>query len=228
MNFAIVDTLIGQKDGKGFQAGVPEMTATVRDINNAEYNKKGKHIQQITMQDSQGRVEKVKVYLGNGPVLMPTDVGTLQMFQQVAPNNFKGTMYYMAFWDNMHPPQGQSPTPEIQPTHLNAATQAIIDEARNRSPHLTRAQVIDQIAPLTPTDPSTKYPDQPTPTTQQDYQAKEREKVIGMCMTGHVNARLAVTPPTELLADKAQIAALWQIATMIVDGTGQAPTEVPF
>ena len=59
------------------------------------------------------------------------------------------------------------------------------------------------------------------PPTQQDYEAKERKKVIGMCMTGHVNARLVNTPPTELLEDKAQFAALWQIATRIVDGTGQ-------
>ena len=106
MNFQIVDGLEGQKDGKGFQVGVPEMTATVREIDEAEYNKKGKHIQQAKLQDSQGRVEKVKIYLGNGPVLEPKDVGTLQMFQQVAPNRFKNNMYYMAFWDNMHPPQG--------------------------------------------------------------------------------------------------------------------------
>ncbi len=210
MNFQIVDGLEGQKDGKGYQLGVSEMTATVREIGEAEYNKKGKHIQQVKLQDSQGRVEKVKVYLGNGPVIMPTDVGTLQMFQQVAPNRFKNNMYYMAFWDNMHLPQGPSPTPEITPTHLTAETQAIIDRHRG-----TAGQQEQDLAAKPPNGPI------PRLVTQQEYEDKERKKVLGMCFTNLLSGRLSNMFAVDMEKDLGEIAALWRLAAICIDGTGQ-------
>ncbi len=229
MNFHEARNLEGQNNAKGYQQGV-SMIGTVQALIDPQriFTTNKKPTQRIQLLDAQGETCKVKVFLGNGPDILPSDVGTLQQFTDLAMNKYKGNITYMAFWDNMHPPQGQS-------THLNAATQAIID--KHLRPEQAAEEIQDHMAgPITPTDPSTKYPDQPIPPartpinqtytpppqpTQQDYEAKEREKVIGMCMCGHVNARLVHTPATELLEDKAQFAALWQIATRIVDGTGQ-------
>ncbi len=215
MNFQTVDGLMGQKDSKGYQIGVPGMTSTIREISPAEYNKQGKHIQQVKLQDSQGRVEKVKIYLGNGPEILPTDVNTLQMFQQVALNDYKGTRYYMAFWDNMHPPQGQP-----QAAHLNAATQAIID--KHREP-----QAAEQMAGAT-ADSQRMQGDSFHQPTQQDYAAKEREKVLGMCFTNLLSGRLSNMFAVDMEKDLGEIAAIWRLAAMCIDGTGRVTEEPNF
>lgn len=219
MNFQEARNLEGQKNAKGYQMGV-SMTGTVQALIDPTriFTSNGKPTQRIQLLDDLGDSQKVKVFLGNGPDILAADVTTVQSFTDLAMNRYKGNISYMAFWDNMHPPQDQPST-----TQLNAATQEIIN--RHREPSAGQ-QIQDHMAGKEPR--TTKYPEPPIPTTQQVYETKEREKIIGMCMTGHVNARLAVTPPTELLADKAQIAALWQIATMIVDGTGKAQGELNF
>lgn len=123
-----------------------------------------------------------------------------------------------------YPEQAAQP-PQQQATQLNPATQAIIDEARNRSPQQAAQQVMDHMggsATITPPPPNQYNPPAQTPPpVQVDYAAKERQENIGKCMHGYIQVRLGITQPTDFYADKGQIAVLWQIATMVVDGTGQ-------
>ena len=212
MNFQEARNLEGQKNAKGYQSGV-SMTGIVQALVDPQriFTTNKKPTQQIILVDAQGESQKVKVFLGNGPDMLPADVGTTQTFSDLAMNRYKGNISYMAFWDNMHPPQ-----PAQQgATHLNAATQAIID--RHRQP-LAGQQVQDHMG-------GQVIPDS-APILQDNYAAKEREKVLGMCFTNLLAGRLAAVCPTEMEKDMGAIAALWRLAAMCIDGTGRV-TEDP-
>ena len=228
MNFQEARNLEGQKNAKGYQQGVSMTGQILTLIDSARiFTTNQKPTQRITLCDNQGETQRVKVFLGNGPDILLADIGTTQSFTDLVMNRYKGNISYMAFWDNMHPPQGLSPTPEITPTQLNAATQAIID--RHRKPtagqqgmdHMGGAQSVDASGGSYPT------PQPPIP-TQQDYQAKERKKVVGMCFTNLLAARLTNTLAIEVFADKEELSALWQLANICVDGTAQVDKETSF
>ena len=102
-------------------------------------------------------------------------------------------------------------------SHLNAATQEIIDRRRQPS---AGEQIEDHMAGPT----TTKYPDPPIP----DYAVKEREKVLGMCFTNLLSGRLAAICPTEMEKDLGAIAALWRLSAICIDGTGQVGEELNF
>lgn len=225
MNFQEARNLEGQKNAKGYQQGV-SMTGTVRALIDPQriFTTNGKPTQRIQLQDTAGETLKVKVFLGNGPDIMASDVGTLQSFSDLAMNRFKGNITYMAFWDNMHPPQGQ-------PTQLTPEKQAIINQARGTAGQ----QIQDRMggpAPAVNTPPAgtpqqayNPHPQVPPP-TQQDYEAKEREKVLGMCFTNLLAGRLAAICPTEMEKDVGAIAALWRLSAMCIDGTGRV-SKIP-
>ena len=125
MNFQEARNLEGKKNAKGYQAGV-SMSGTVQAIIDPQriFTTNGKPTQRIQLLDDLGESCKVKVFLGNGPDILAADVRTVQSFSDLAMNRYKGQVSYMAFWDNMHPPQGQ-PQPS---TELNSQAQAIIDQ----------------------------------------------------------------------------------------------------
>ncbi len=214
MNFQEARNLEGQKNAKGYQQGVSmagQIQALIDPARIFTTNKKP--TQRIQLTDAQGETQKVKIFLGNGPDILLTDVGTVQSFSDLAMNRYKGNVTYMAFWDNMHPPQGQ-PTP----THLTAETQAIIDRHRETAGQ----QVMDHVGNVQPVDPTSKYPDPPVPhLTQQDYEAKERKKVLGMCFTNLLSGRLSNMFAVDMEKDLGEIAALWRLAAICIDGTGQ-------
>lgn len=124
-------------------------------------------------------------------------------------------------------PQQQPPQEQDfhQPSQLNPQTQAVIDA--HCPPRQAAEQIMDHLAGP-PVNQTYTPPPQTPPPTQEDYAAKERKENIGKCMHGYVQVRLGVTQPTDFYADKGQIAVLWQIATMIVDGTGQVEEEPSF
>ena len=219
MNFQEARNLEGQKNAKGYQQGV-SMTGTIQGLIDAQriFTTNGKPTKRIQLLDALGESLTVKVFLGNGPDILPTDVGTVQQFTDLAMNLYKGNVTYMAFWDNMHPPQGQP-----QAAHLNAATQAIIDKHRQPS---ASQQIMDHVGGQVPRDPSTNCPDPPIP--QIDYAAKERKKVLGMCFTNLLSGRLAAVCPTEMEEDLGAIAALWRLAAICIDGTGQITDKPNF
>ncbi len=118
-------------------------------------------------------------------------------------------------------PQYQQQGQPQGPTQLNPQTQAIINEARNRSPQQAAGAIQDHMAgPVNPIDPTSNVPDRPIPSPQ-DYAAKEREKVLGMCFTNILAGRMAAIPASELEKDLAEIAAMWRLAAMCIDGTGR-------
>lgn len=106
-----------------------------------------------------------------------------------------------------------------QATQLTPETQRIID---SHQPPTAGQQVMDHFGGQEPR--TTKYPEPPIP-TQQDYEVKEREKVLGMCFTNLLSGRLAGIPAIEIEQDKAEIAALWRLAAMCIDGTGRVQEE---
>ncbi len=220
MNFQAARNLEGQKDASGYQAGV-SMTGTIMGIEEKKFTEKGKPFQQISLKDSLGETQKVKIWLGGGPDILVSDVGTQQSFSSLAVNPFKGKVYYKAFWDSMHPPQGQPLA-----SHLTPATQAIIDQHRQPTPQQAATAIQDRMAG-TSTD-SQKMQRQPVNPTQQDYQAKEREKVLGMCFTNLLSGRLSNTPAVEIEQDLGEIAAIWRLAAMCIDGTGRVQEEPNF
>ncbi len=213
MNFQDARNLQGQMDAKGYQMGV-DMVGTVRAVEPKKFSDKGKPFQQVTIQDSTGETIKVKIWLGNGPDVLPTDVGTQQSFQQVAVNPYKDNIYYKAFWDNMHPPQGQPPQ-----SHLNAATQEIIDRHRQPSSQQAAEAIETRMGGTLPA-PALPVALPPIP-TQQDYAAKERAKAIGMCMHGYLVAEIGNRPLVEVWEDKATVQAAHQLGVTCVDGMGQ-------
>ncbi len=228
-NFQEARNLEGQKNAKGYQQGV-SMTGTVQALIDPTriFTTNGKPTQRIQLLDALGESLKVKVFLGNGPDILPTDVGTQQSFTDLAMNRYKGNISYMAFWDNMHPPQGQP-----QSTQLNAATQAIINS--HRPP--TAGQAVEAIGnrmvgseqTSRPTPQQSQFPPLPDPIPAQvDYAAKEREKVLGMCFTNLLSGRLSNTPAIELEKDLGEIAAIWRLAAMCIDGTGRVEEETRF
>lgn len=206
MSFQDARNLEGQKDAKGYQIGV-SMIGTIMSIQPKEYNKQGKPTQQIVLTDTAGETQKVKVWLGNGPDIQSSDINTQQSFTSLGVNPWQGKMYYKAFWDNMHPPQGQS-------THLTAETQAIIDRHRGTAGQ----QIMDRMGG------NETGPVQGSVTSSQnqvDYKAEERKKIVGMCFTNLLAARLYHVPACEIVDDTGEIAALWQLSNMCFDGTGQ-------
>ncbi len=212
-NFQDARNLEGQKDGKGYQVGI-DMVGMVVSIRPKEFNKQGKPTQQIVIADSMGETQTVKIWLGNGPDIMPTDINTQQSFQQLAVNPWQGKIYYKAFWDNMHPPQPS--------TQLNPQTQAVIDQQFQQPTGQQAAGAIqDRMAPQA-------GPPATVPQTQVDYAAKEREKVLGMCFTNLLAGRLAAVCPTEMEKDLGAIAALWRLSAMCIDGTGMVTDKPNF
>ena len=218
MSFQDARNLEGQMDAKGYQLGV-SMIGTIVSIQPKEYNKQGKPTQQIVLTDTVGETQKVKIWLGNGPDILPSDINTQQSFTSLGVNPWQGKIYYKAFWDNMHPPQGEA-------THLNAETQAIIDRHRGTAGQ----QVMDRMGGIEPRDPSGgSYPTpEPALPTQRDYQAEERKKIVGMCFTNLLAARLYHVPACEIVDDTGEIAALWQLSNMCFDGTGQVADQPNF
>ena len=57
------------------------------------------------------------------------------------------------------------------------------------------------------------------PPTQQNRGVSDRKKVLGMCFTNLLSARLANTPAVELVDNKAELEALSRLAGFCVDGT---------
>ncbi len=112
MSFEKVRNLLGQKDQQGYQIGLGEMVCNVVSVSPKEWNKKGKPIQKVQITDEEGETQKVTIYLGNGPDILDTDVGTLQRFNQVKPNSFKNNTYYQAFWSSMSPPEQLPASPQ--------------------------------------------------------------------------------------------------------------------
>lgn len=225
MNFNEARNLEGQKNAKGYQEGV-SMQGTITALIDPQriFTTNGKPTQRIQLTDAMGESQKVKVFLGNGPDILLSDINTMQSFTDLAMNRYKGAITYMAFWDNMHPPQGQSPA-----TQLNAATQEIID--RHIHPQQTAAGAIQDhmagpapainAAPAAIPQQAYNLPTQTPPPTQQDYEVKERKKVLGMCFTNLLAGRLAAICPTEMEKDLGAIAALWRLSAICIDGTGQ-------
>lgn len=107
-------------------------------------------------------------------------------------------------------PQYQQNQP--QPTQLNATTQAIIDEVRNRSPQQAATAIQDHMA-------GREAGAAPAPAN--DYAAKEREKVLGMCFTNLLSGRLSNMFAVDMEKDLDEIAALWRLSAICIDGTGQ-------
>ncbi len=201
-NFQEARNLEGQKNDKGYQQGV-SMQGTIMALVDPQriFTTNGKPTQRIQLRDAVGETCKVKVFLGNGPDILQTDVNTLQTFSDLAMNRFKGSITYMAFWDNMHPPQGQ-------PVQLTPEKQAIIDnQFKQPTPQQAAGAIKDRMAGQQP--------------PQVDYAAKEREKVLGMCFTNILSGRLAAVPASELEKDLGEIAAMWRLAAMCIDGTGR-------
>ena len=219
-NFQDARNLEGQKDGKGYQVGI-DMVGMVVSIRPKEFNKQGKPTQQIVIADSMGETQTVKIWLGNGPDIMPTDINTQQSFQQLAVNPWQGKIYYKAFWDNMHPPQPS--------TQLNPQTQAVIDQQFQQPTGQQAAGAIQDRMGAQPPNP-VQQPgyNPPAQTPPQDYQVKEREKVLGMCFTNLLAGRLAAVCPTEMEKDLGAIAALWRLSAMCIDGTGMVTDKPNF
>ncbi len=208
-NFQEARNVEGQKNAKGYQQGV-SMTGTIQALVDPQriFTTNGKPTQRIQLLDALGETCKVKVFLGNGPDIMSTDVGTQQSFTDLAMNRFKNNISYMAFWDSMHAPQGQ-------PTQLTPEKQAIINQARG-----TAAPPVNGPPAGTPQQ-AYNPPPQAAPPTQQDYEAKERKKVVGMCFANLLAARLQLTPAVEILQDTGELQAIWQLSNMCIDGMGQ-------
>ena len=231
MNFQEARNLEGKKNAKGYQAGV-SMSGTVQAIIDPQriFTTNGKPTQRIQLLDDLGESCKVKVFLGNGPDILAADVRTVQSFSDLAMNRYKNNITYMAFWDNMHPPQGQ-PQPS---TELNSQAQAIIDQQFKQPAVGQQVQAI--LSPQAPAPAQQPVPvvgqggqpgaytppPQPTP---QDYAAKEREKVLGMCFTSLLSGRLSNTPAVEIEQDLDEIAAVWRLAAMCIDGTGRVQDD---
>ena len=222
MNFQEARNLEGQKNAKGYQMGVkmPGTVMALIDIKRV-FTTNGKPTQQIHLQDSLGETQKVKIFLGNGPDILQTDVTTKQQFTDLAMNRFKGHVTYMAFWDNMHPPQ----------THLNPQTQAIIDEQfQSPTGQQAASAVMDYMGgQQSPNITRKSYtsPPQTSPPTQQDYEAKDRKKAIGMCMHGYLVAEIGRRPLIELFEDKATLQAAYQLGVICVDGMAQVVDSEP-
>ena len=146
MSFEKVRALLGQKDQQGYQIGLGEMVCNVLSVSPKKWNKRGKPIQKVQITDEEGETQKVTIYLGNGPDILDTDVGTLQRFNQVKPNSFKNNTYYQAFWSSMSPPEslpnvpsGPEPpltrqTPQNPPQSPNAP-----EKPYGQLPHQTKA-----------------------------------------------------------------------------------------
>lgn len=102
-----------------------------------------------------------------------------------------------------------------QPTHLTPEIQQQINEARGfgTSQGTAGQQIQDRMGGPAPAINATP--------TQQEYAAKEREKVLGMCFTNLLAGRLSNTPAVELEQDMAEIAAIWRLSAMCIDGTGR-------
>ncbi len=59
------------------------------------------------------------------------------------------------------------------------------------------------------------------PPTQQHHGVPDRKKVLGMCFTNLLSARLANTPAVELVDNKAELDALSRLAGFCVDGVAR-------
>ncbi len=123
------------------------------------------------------------------------------------------------------PPQGFHP----QPAQLNPQAQEIIDQQfKQPSPQQAAAAIQDHMAgPVNSVDPTSNVPDRPAPTAQ-DYAAKEREKVLGMCFTNLLAGKVVSTMAVDLEQDMGEIAALWRLAAICIDGTGRVGEEPSF
>ncbi len=68
------------------------------------------------------------------------------------------------------------------------------------------------------------------PPTQQHHGVPDRKKVLGMCFTNLLSARLANTPAVELVDNKAELDALSRLAGFCIDGVahhGGPPPPTP-
>ena len=98
------------------------------------------------------------------------------------------------------PPQGQpqqqnyTPPPQAAPPQQQPAP----------PPQQTFQQQIEQPAP-------------------ENYKQAERKKVLGMCFTNLLSARLAAIPATEIVDDIAELQALSSLSAICIDGIGGQP-----
>ncbi len=54
----------------------------------------------------------------------------------------------------------------------------------------------------------------------EDYKQAERKKILGMCFTNLLTARLATVPAVEIIADIAELQALSKLSSICIDGVG--------
>lgn len=188
-----------------------------------------RNVQELEVIDQQGVREKIAYwYDADKPdfAMPPQQVG--QWIRWIVKTKPNGQYLNISGY-----PEKAAQPPQQPATQLTPATQVIIDEARNRSPQQAAGQAQDYMAgpPINAAPAGTPQqvynpPPQTPPPTQQDFAAKEREKILGMCFTNLLSGRLAAVCPTEMEKDLGAIAALWRLAAFCVDGTGQVG-EVP-
>ena len=199
-----------------------------------------RNVQELEVVDQQGVKEKIAYWYDTDKpdfAMPPQQVGQwLRWVVKTKPNgqylNISGYPEKAA-----SPPQPQS--------HLTPATQAIIDQhLRPPTAQQAAGAIQDHLAGSRPGDlasqppinaapagtPQQVYnpPPQTPPPTQQDYEVKERKKVLGMCFTNLLAGRLAAICPTEMEKDLGAIAALWRLSAICIDGTGQVGEEPSF
>ena len=142
MNFQEARNLEGQKNAKGYQQGV-SMTGTIVALVDPQriFTTNGKPTQRIQLLDDLGESCKVKVFLGNGPDILAADVRTVQSFSDLAMNRYKNNVTYMAFWDNMHPPQAAPPQqqPYTPPPQASPQQQSYTPPPQAPSPQQQQA-----------------------------------------------------------------------------------------
>ncbi len=142
MNFTMVESVAGQNDSDGYQVKV-KLNCIVGTMGEAEFSKKGSKFQQVTLTDSSGRTEKVKIWLGNGPDIVLGQMGQTLTFD-IGPNPYKGKMYYAGFWDSnaaqvpqqaqQQPQQAAPRTPQQATQQANQSIQQAAQGAKSNKP----------------------------------------------------------------------------------------------
>lgn len=174
-------------------------------------------VQELQVVDQQGQKEKIAYWFDvDKPDLAMPQQQLNQWLQWKVKTKPNGQYLNISGY-----PEKAAQQPQQQPTQLNPQTQGIIDQQFQQPTGQQAAGAIqDRMAPQAGppvTPPQTQVP----PPTQVDYAAKEREKVLGMCFTNLLSGRLAAVCPTEMEKDLGAIAAIWRLAAMCIDGTGQ-------
>jgi len=227
VDFQSVRNINGQKDNKGYQKGV-EMKGMIVSVEEKKFSDKGKPFQQVMIKDGPGETEKVKVYLGNGPDILPSDVNTLQLFT-VSPNPYQNTMYYMGFWDSTHPPQGQpAPQQGFHPQGGNPAHAAPINAA----------MAANNMQYQQPAQQAYQPPQAPPPPVQQAYSPPSQEITASNGRERNINLQSARKDAIAYLsASQTEViteAKVFEVAERMADwAMGKAPVpdfldQIPF